>query len=124
MVLESLPDLLKIVNICYDSDLRMDEFIPDNPSEESEIMEWVNDILKELVNRKITIKTHELIDIYNLLFDDMKNKNWEEIGTNEQIYDMIIDIINDEVIGKIELLKRANIDDINNATLKDYDYRE
>ena len=37
---------------------------------------------------------------------------------------MIIDTINDEVIGKIELLKRANIDDINNATLKDYDYRE
>ena len=72
MVLVTLPDLLKIVNICYGIDMRIDEFIHDNPSEESETIELFNNILKELVNRKITIKTHELIDICNLLFDYMK----------------------------------------------------
>ena len=72
MVLVTLPDLLKIVNICYGIDMRIDEFIHDNPSEESETIELFNNILKELVNRKITIKTHELIGICNLLFDYMK----------------------------------------------------
>ena len=67
---------------------------------------------------EITIKTYELIDVYNILFDDMKNENWEEIGINEQIYDTILEIINNEVIGKIELLKIVNTDDINNVKLK------
>ena len=101
----TLPNLVKIYNIINDDDLRIDEFNND------ELIQWlineVNNNLKTLSHNKI--KTHELIDIYNLIFDDMKNENWEEIGTNEQIYDAIIESINDEVISKI---------DINNVTLK------
>ena len=77
MIYISLSNLVKIFNIIEDYDLRVDEvteYIQD-------LIDAINDLLKELVQKQINLKTHELIEIYNLMFDDMLNENWEEIGT-------------------------------------------
>ena len=110
----TLKNLVKIYNIINDDDLRIDEF------NDKETKEW----LKNEVNNKLKtlnkIKTHELIDIYNLIFDDMKNENWEEIGSNEEINEIILEIINNEVIDKINVIPniKFNSDDLQNIILK------
>ena len=99
MIYISLSNLVKIFNIIEDYDLRVDEvteYIQD-------LIDAINDLLKELVQKQINLKTHELIEIYNLMFDDMLNENWEEIGTNEEIKDIILEIFSFDVIDKIQL---------------------
>ena len=99
MIYISLSNLVKIFNIIENYDLRVDEvteYIQD-------LIDAINDLLKELVQKQINLKTHELIEIYNLMFDDMLNENWEEIGTNEEIKDIILEIFSFDVIDKIQL---------------------